>query len=155
MRGRRARVAVAPLYTIGANQFLLARFLADHRRDKQLGDLRSEIFLFHAVRMRRMNHFPQRLVSLGPLRLFRRLVKSPTDARIGHNSNGLFILYNDHGFIEVGFVRLIFANERAIRKVMRTIDRRGPPSRVARRASPSLAVSCAYSPVRAPRRITQ
>ena len=97
-----------------------------------MGDLRSEIFLFHAARMRRMNHSPQRLVSPGPLRLFRWLVKSRIDARIGHNSNGLFSLYNDRGFIEIGFVRIIFAKDRANRKVMRSIDRHGPPSCVTR-----------------------
>ena len=58
-----------------------------------------------------MNHFPQRLVSLGHLRLFRRLVKSRIDASIGHNSNGLFILYNDHGFIELAsFVSFSLTN---------------------------------------------
>ena len=71
------------------------------------------------------------IVSLGHLRLFRRLVKSRIDARIGHNSNGIFSLYNDRGFIEVGFVRIIFASERAVRNVMRSIDSRGPPLCVA------------------------
>ena len=79
-----------------------------------------------------LSSVPQRLVSLGHPRLFRRLVKSRIDARIGHNSNGLFIFYNDRGFIEVGFVRQVFASERAIRNVMRSIDRRGPPSCAAR-----------------------
>ena len=73
-----------------------------------------------------MNQFPQRLVSLGHPRLFGRLVKSRIDARIGHNSNVLFSLYNDRPCIDFGFVRIIFASERAIRKVMRSIDRRGP-----------------------------
>ncbi|MFI5459261.1 MAG: hypothetical protein ACHRXM_27875, partial [Isosphaerales bacterium] len=49
------------------------------------------------------------LFSLGSPGLFFPLVKSRINARIRRNSNRLFILYNDHSFIEFGFVRLIFA----------------------------------------------
>ena len=71
--------------------------------------LRNLSFLCSALR--RMNHFPQRLVALGHPRLFGRLVKSRSDARIGHNSNGIVILYNDRGFIELGsFVSFSLTN---------------------------------------------
>ena len=61
------------------------------------------------LRRRRRNRAHQLIVSLGHPRLFLRLVKSRIDARIGHNSNVFFILYNDRAFIEFGFVRIILA----------------------------------------------
>jgi len=41
--------------------------------------------------------------------MFWALVKSRINAEIRRNSKGLFILYNNHTFIEFGFVRMIFA----------------------------------------------
>ena len=59
---------------------------------------------------RRRQYVPDQLLfSLGTPRLFLPLVKSQINGRIRRNSNGLFILYDDHIFVEVGFVRIIFA----------------------------------------------
>ena len=39
--------------------------------------------------------------------MFLTIVKSRINARIRRNSNRIFILYKDHIFVEVGFVRII------------------------------------------------
>ena len=66
------------------------------------GRIHSSTFVFDRIN-------DQLLFSLGSTRLFFPLVKSRINARIRRNSNRLFILYNDHIVIEVGFVRIIFA----------------------------------------------
>jgi len=41
--------------------------------------------------------------------MFLTTVKSRVNARIRRNSNGYFIVYDDHIVVDFGFVRIIFA----------------------------------------------